>query len=464
MDLLSTLFRNKPNSLEIIRQYLAESGASSEILDYINDAVATWQKYVVTEDGSMNISDYGFDDEPDVSITEISKKVTDHLKFLKAEYESSGRESLQKTIGYWENYDPAYDIQPGKELFKDYGEISYEKFSLMVDFAGQIWMQLYKIDSLLRYSYWSVENVKHEIDQLIAFKEYVYSLPEEFLYSDEPERDERRNEAREYFRITEGFYGLNPLQSISINNTTSYVYGKFIGYYFFLYDKLQELNNKIPIRQHALICHYKQEAGMMLPFGYEQGSVNKLLIPKDCDRYANENDLDNKAFQRLFTQISVEKYSAENRTKKDTGNIKDLKAVINLFETAPDSFGLTYAIHLAKNDLLEAQGGITVEQIAYTVYYKIARNYMQPFKRDKTKRLKEISKTYGKNGFKSLEAALRSVHSVKYRQSGSEKNIDTLRWVALLLNGFPEAQIMAQNDLRKAEQNKSETEGSKRKV
>jgi len=76
----------------------------------------------------------------------------------------------------------------------------------------------------------------------------------------------------------------------------------------------------------------------------------------------------------------------------------------------------------------------------------------------------EINKVYGRKGFKHLEEQLRLVNSAKHRQSGVERNIDTLRVVITLLGDFPNAKAKALADLQKAEKNKIETEGDKRRV
>jgi len=464
MDLLSTLIRSKPSSLKLIHETLNSTQASEEVLELIKDAIDTWERHEALENGSVDISDYGFFDAPNVSTEEIKKEVSNQLELLRAVYQNTKEETVKKRIEYWESYDPLIDPSPGKELFIDYGDISYELFSWMVDFAGHIWALLYRIDYLLQHHEWSIENVKVEINKIVTFKEYVYSLPEEFLYSDIPENNERNNEAREYYRIWHGFYGLNPIESISINNTTSWVYGRYIKYYYFLSDKLLELEDKVTARQHALICHYKQNTGNMVPFGFKDGSVERALIRKDSDTYAKENGLDDQTFYSMFNEISIGKYASEKRTKNDTNNLHDLKMVIDYFESSPDSVHLFEAIALAKNDLIEIRGGATAEQIAYIIYYKIASGEMEPFKRDKTKVLTEINKVYGRKGFKHLEEQLRSAYSAKHRQSGVERNIDTLRVVITLLGDFPNAKARALADLRKAEKNKIETEGDKRRV
>ena len=111
--------------------------------------------------------------------------------------------------------------------------------------------------------------------------------------------------------------------------------------------------------------------------------------------------------------------------------------------------------------LAELSGEITTEQLAYLVYYKQLGDYIEHFTGNQIKILTEISKEYGKDGYKHLQQKYNTIIKQPNRQKGTQRNIDNLQRIKNLLSAFPQAIPHLQKDLIAAEINYQKTEGGK---
>ncbi|GAA4465486.1 hypothetical protein GCM10023093_17750 [Nemorincola caseinilytica] len=290
MDLFSLLIRSTPDSITKLQEKLAAINASDEVIEIAGNIIETWEKHSSQEDGSIDLSEWSLGD-------------------------------------------------------------AYDMFEWMADFSGHIWMQLYKIDFLLKYQEWNLRDVEKEIKLIVKYQSKVYDQPEAFLYSEEELTDPEKNEVREYFRISERFYQLNHLTEIAINSTVSWVYGRYIAFHYFLVDKLKELKGELSVRQHALLSYYLQEAQIDAPFGYDWDSGEVENPTRDINSYATEHGLNPNGFKQLFNKVKSNIDGEEVRTRNEIDNIRDLNRVAEVLNSSPHSQYYSEAIRLVNADL-----------------------------------------------------------------------------------------------------------------
>ncbi|MFA6151017.1 MAG: hypothetical protein WC716_06845 [Chitinophagaceae bacterium] len=423
MDLFSVLVRNHPKSLESIREYLIRIDASEEILEYINYAIEVWNNYQPLDDGFIDLTDWSFDDEPVRSEKSIMCEIEFKIENLKKAYHDSGNEIWQEEIKYWESYDISQYPKPEKDKV----EIAQDKFSMMIDFAGEIWVALRKIDFLLRNKKWGIENVEAELTSIETFNSYVYSLPAEILYSVEEELSVEEEYARELFRIKEGFYRFNQIERIGINDTTSWVYGRYIGYHYFLAGKIKQLKGEVTVRQHALLCYYKQEGDIIAPFGaFEKSKF------QDIEEHALSNGIDPLEFLELYNIVSHIKTGKNVRAAGSIENLNDLKTVLSIMSITPDLGYMQSAISLISADIELAEqkfnhiNGIRFSVKSIPNLHEILKTYFVEDEWDKLLTLLKGQNIEQKLLFRALQKQIAELfRRVKYNGllTGQETNI-----------------------------------------
>ena len=392
MDLFSLLIKSTPDSVAKLQERLAAINACDEAIEIAGDIIETLEKHNARADGSIELSEWSL------------------------------------------------------------GE-AYDMFEWMADFSGHIWMQLYKIDFLLKYREWNRQDVENEIQLIVKYQSKVYDQPEAFLYSEEELTDPEKNEVREYFRISARFYHLNHLTEIAINSAVSWVYGRYIAFHYFLVDKLKELRGGLSIRQHALLSYYLQETQIDAPFGYDWDSGEVENSTRDINSYAIEHGLHPNGFKQLFNKVKSNIDGEEERTRNEIDNIRDLNRVAEELTSSPHSQYYSKAIQLVNADLEVASlKSLNATQHALLCIYKQETGEEPRFDSldtNKTAAIENYGIRFGfnKNHFRNTYykfAGGKQWLSGKFAERDLEAIIEKLA-------AFPEARKLAKDDLNNAQ-------------
>lgn len=477
MDSLKLLFEFNNCSVIKFLDFVSSKTNDKQILELISSINEVWQDYEFSDLGEVSIIDiyeYYIHKKDDNNFAEKFREFLDK-KLKEAEHDllNSQDDSLNEKISYWKNYPVGKDLDADQFIINnvDPADFAYENIQILSNSTGFIWSQLYKIDFLFRHQNWNEECIIAEISFQNKFISFVYSMSSEFLHSEDnliPEND-LAYEAREYYRIINGYYRFNSPKDIGIYTNLAWVYGKYVKFHSFLEHKLSEIRGGISMRQHALYCYYISQSTVMFNKDILSGRIipqedlNKeyaidliknaksgenIFTDTDASAYAIDNSLDKNLLIKEFKKINDPLTGTESRTRSDEQNISDLNAAIRLLS------GCTQ-VTLAEKDLSTAQlRNLKMIEHALLIYYK-SESYedeklTNPFSFNMTQACAVYAKKYS-IGAEHLRKKIYLVRKDELRLAYKNilQHIDN---VINYLDGFPIAQEKCRQDVNAIEE------------
>lgn len=213
----------------------------------------------------------------------------------------------------------------------DLSDLKDESNSYLLDtlhnYAGYTWMLIYAAEYALRYeNKWNKSDILKEIKAIEEFQNLAMKFTLFDTKVSSVIQPDLYNLVWEYRRLENYRYKELRLAEARILSPLAVLSGKYIQFYNFLKDKIDELEGKITTEQLAYKTYYEQQGG------YREWFISGKT--KSLTEIAEEHGKRGfKSLEGFYNKVSDKKY----RTNGDENNLKNLQFVLAKLHGKPES-------------------------------------------------------------------------------------------------------------------------------